>query len=256
MATVTSSTTTVDEHVPASLARLRSILRQVHGPGRPTIAQDIPQLSVLQGPTSPSLLHVTLGELLTFQSLQYHHRECLVCPWTGARWTYGYLEQESHRLALGLLALDVLKGDRIGVMAGNCEQYVALFFAAARVGAVLVVINNTYTTSEVLYAVQHTGCKLIFAVPTIGRRSLIDTLDALGRYPEKHGRLPDLEHVILLRDEYNDFMTYEDVITEGHSQPLRRLRNREDQLKPEDICNLQFTSGSTGNPKAAALTHQ
>lgn len=258
MATATPSTTVLDgeDLVPASLTRLESILRQVQGAGHDAAPHDAHGLSIIEGTKNPALLYTTLGDLLAFQSLQYHDLECFICPWTGARWTYGFLEQESHRLALGLLALDVQKGDRIGVMAGNCEQYVALFFAAARVGAVLVVINNTYTTSEVLYALKHTGCKLFFAVSAIGRHNLIHTLETLGGNPTKRSTAPDLKHIVLLRGGYRNFMTYEDVISEGQSQSLRALRVREDQLKPEDICNLQFTSGSTGDPKAAALTHQ
>ncbi len=115
------------------------------------------QLSVVYGPTEPELLEVTLGELLTLQSLQYGDYECLVFPWTGARWTYADLNDEADRVARGMLAMGIKKGDRVGIMAGNCEQYISIFFAAARVGAILVVLNNTYTPSELYYALDHTG---------------------------------------------------------------------------------------------------
>lgn len=85
-------------------------------------------------------------------------------PWTNTRWTYRQLQLESERLARGLLASGIQHGDRIGVMAGNCEQYVSLFFAAATVGAILVVINNTYTKAELMYALEHTGEFLSFQV--------------------------------------------------------------------------------------------
>jgi long-chain acyl-CoA synthetase len=81
----------------------------------------------------------------------------LVFPWTGVRWTYADLKDEAERLARGLLAMGIHKGDRISVMAGNCEQYISVFFAAARVGAILVVLNNTYTPSELYYALNHSG---------------------------------------------------------------------------------------------------
>jgi long-chain acyl-CoA synthetase len=109
------------------------------------------------GPTQPKLLDITLGELLTLQALQYGDYECLVFPWTGARWTYADLKDEADRLARGMLAMGIQKGDRVGIMAGNCEQYISVFFAAARVGAILVVLNNTYTPSELYYALNHTG---------------------------------------------------------------------------------------------------
>lgn len=113
--------------------------------------------SIVEGPTQPELLDITLGELLTIQALQYGNYECLVFPWTGARWTYTDLKEESDRLAHGMLAMGIQKGDRVGIMAGNCEQYISVFFAAARVGAILVVLNNTYTPSELSYALDHSG---------------------------------------------------------------------------------------------------
>ena len=149
----------------ASVSRLQNILSHVQKSSAPGTKPRTEQLSIVHGSTDPSLVHMSLGELLTLQSLQYYDSECLVCPATGARWTYGLLEEESHQLARGLLALGVDRGDRVGVMAGNCEQYVALFFAAAKVGAILVVINNTYSTSELMFALGHTGisfgCHLI-----------------------------------------------------------------------------------------------
>lgn len=113
--------------------------------------------SLVEGPTEPELLDLTLGDLLTLQALRYGDFECLVFPWTGSRWTYNDLKEEVDRLARGMMAMDIRQGDRVGIMAGNCEQYIAVFFAAARVGAILVVLNNTYTPSELRFALDHTG---------------------------------------------------------------------------------------------------
>lgn len=142
---------------PTGLSRLQNILSHLEPKSLDVTERTNQQLSIVHGPTEPELVYMTLGELMTLQSLQFYDHECLICPWSGARWTYGFLEHESNRLARGLLSLGIEKADRIGVMAGNCEQYVALFFAAAKVGAILVVINNTYTTSELIFALQHTG---------------------------------------------------------------------------------------------------
>lgn len=135
----------------ATVRRLQQTLSHFQPP-KPT-----QKLSIVHGPTEPALLDITLGELLTLQSLQYGDYECLVFPWTGTRWTYSNLNAEANQLARGLLAMGIKKGDRIGVMAGNCEQYISVFFAAARVGAILVVLNNTYTPRELYYALDHTG---------------------------------------------------------------------------------------------------
>ncbi|KAE8151756.1 hypothetical protein BDV25DRAFT_128555 [Aspergillus avenaceus] len=213
------------------------------------------QLSIVQGPTQPPLLDITLGELLALQNLQYGQHECLVFPWTGTRWTYSDLNDETDRLARGLLAMGIQKGDRVGIMAGNCEQYISVFFAAARVGAILVVLNNTYTPSELYYALDHTDCRLLFITPRIGRHNLEEVLSKLGPQPKRQGSSTALEEIVILRGEYSGFSTYNSVIERGLPLSSNSLLDRQAELTPDDVCNLQFTSGSTGNPKAAMLTH-
>ncbi|EEH39219.2 2-succinylbenzoate-CoA ligase [Paracoccidioides lutzii Pb01] len=235
----------------SSLWRLQQTLNHIQPQH---IRENEERLSIVHGPTQPALWEMTLGGLLEFQCLQYRDLECVVIPWTGARWTYGHLEHESGRLARGLLAKGIQRGDRIGVMAGNCEEYVSLFFAAARVGAILVVINNTYTQTELIYALHHTGMFLLFIVPRIGRRNLENALDDLAS-PDISERVPNLEETILIRGNYKKFRTYESVALEGNSVSMKAVQRRQDTLSPFDVCNLQFTSGSTGNPKASMLTH-
>lgn len=118
---------------------------------------DTRQLSILQGPIDPPLVDLTLGELLDVQCQQYGANECLVIPWTGARWTYNELNVQSTYLSTALRSMGVGPGDRVGIMAGNCEQYVAVLFAVARIGAILVILNNTYTATEAQHALDFTG---------------------------------------------------------------------------------------------------
>lgn len=119
------------------------------------------KLSLVHGPTDPPLVDLHLGELLNLQCLHYGTRECLVIPWTGARWTYNELNQQSCLLARALLDMGIGVGDRVGIMAGNCEQYAAVFFAATRIGAILVILNNTYTPTEAQYALKFSGMSSI-----------------------------------------------------------------------------------------------
>ncbi|KMU92604.1 acyl-CoA synthetase [Coccidioides immitis H538.4] len=167
----------------------------------------------------------------------------------------GFSHTLSQAPLSGLLAKGIKRGDRIGVMAGNCEQYVSLFFAAARVGAILVVINNTYTCPELMYALKHVGCKLLFIVPRIGRHSLLDALSNLKTPLGRSNDLPELQQTIMIRGRYRDFEIYDDVKYAGRSVPMNAVQRRQEELSPSDVCNLQFTSGSTGNPKAAMLSH-
>ena len=115
------------------------------------------RLSLLRGPIDPPLVDYTLGELLDLQCQHHGTQECIIIPWTGARWTYNELNHQSRLLARSLLAVGIGPGDRVAIMAGNCEQYAAVFFAAARIGAILVILNNTYTATEAQYALEFTG---------------------------------------------------------------------------------------------------
>ena len=115
------------------------------------------QLSLLEGPVDPPLVDLTFGELLDLQCQHHGTQECIVTPWTGARWTYNELNQQSSQLARGLMALGIGVGDRVGIMAGNCEQYASVLFAVARIGAILVILNNTYTPTEAQYALKFSG---------------------------------------------------------------------------------------------------
>ncbi|KAH8689374.1 putative long-chain-fatty-acid-CoA ligase [Talaromyces proteolyticus] len=211
------------------------------------------KLSIVQGQTNPPLWEVTLSELLELQCLQHRDSDCLVVPWTDTRWTYGQLKEESERLARGLIAKGIKHGDCVAVMAGNCEQYVSLFFATAVVGAIFVVINNNYTESELLYALKHTSCKLLFISPNIGRHSLEDTIHNL-EIRDRSQVLPSLE-LVIIRGRYCGIQTYDDIIKEGQGVSKKAAYRYSNTVSPYDVCNLQFTSGSTGDPKASMLTH-
>lgn len=117
------------------------------------------RLSILHGPTDPPLVDLTLGELLNLQCLHHGTREGLVIPWTGARWTYNEINHNSRLLARALLGMGIGVGDRVGIMAGNCEEYAAVFFAATRIGAILVILNNTYTPTEAQYGLDFSGMR-------------------------------------------------------------------------------------------------
>ena len=207
------------------------------------------KLSVTHGPSEVPLLDFKLAELLDFQCHEYGLQECLVIPWTGARWTYGFLRQESVLLARAMAAHGIRPGDRVGIMAGNCEQYVAVLFACMRLGAVLVIINNTYTSSEALYALDFTECRLLFTTPFIGRH---DNTKLLGELV-KQGKTED---IVILRGFAREFQSYATLLEQGASLDDSLINDCNTRFTNHDICNLQFTSGTTGHPKAAMLTHQ
>ncbi|KEY64461.1 hypothetical protein S7711_05278 [Stachybotrys chartarum IBT 7711] len=206
------------------------------------------KLSLLHGPVDPPLVDLTLGELLELQTYQHGGRECLVIPWTGARWTYHELNQQSSALARALLDMGVGTGDRVGIMAGNCEQYAAVFFAAAKIGAVLVILNNTYTPSEAMYGLTFTNCRVFFTTNKIGRNDQATLLAELANEG-------DGPQVVMLRGEAGGYLTYDQLIKSGSRKGHEKLYTAMSRVLPHQVVNLQFTSGTTGSPKAASLTH-
>ncbi|PSR73959.1 short-chain-fatty-acid-CoA ligase, partial [Coniella lustricola] len=207
-----------------------------------------PQPSILYGPVDPPLLDLTLGELLEVQCQANGEAECLSFPWTGARWSYDDLRRQSSLIARALLAEGIGHGDRVAIMAGNCEQYAAIFFAAVRIGAILVILNNTYTPSEAMYGLNFTACKFLFTTKKIGR---LDNEPLLAQLAARH----DGPKVVILRGDSSGYTTYQDMIRQGGKQEPHEMYKHETKVSPYDVCNLQFTSGTTGNPKAAMLTH-
>ncbi|KIW00356.1 uncharacterized protein PV09_08068 [Verruconis gallopava] len=208
--------------------------------------------SIVHGPAEPPLVSLTLGALLDLQTRKYGSREALIVRWTGARWTYKDLCDHSINLAKMLLDVGIRPGDRVGIMAGNCEQYVCVVFAAARVGAILTVLNNTYTAGEALRAMRHTGCKMLFTTSRIGA---VDNKILLSQLVHNPDLVPTLEEIVILYGENDGFRTYDEAIEDGRQLPGDALEEVQGALGANDICMLLFTSGSTGNPKAAGLTH-
>ena len=207
------------------------------------------KLSLVHGPVDPPLVDLTLGELLELQTYQHGTKECLVIPWTGARWTYNELNQRSASLAQSLLDMGIGTGDRVGIMAGNCEQYAAVFFAVAKIGAILVILNNTYTPTEAMYGIRFSDCKIVFTTKTIGRMDntrLLGDLENLDQGPK----------VVILRGKAGKYTTYDELVTSGARKSHDRLYQAMSRVIPHQVVNLQFTSGTTGLPKAAMLTHQ
>jgi len=232
-----------------ALQRLNQTLLQID----PYILPPYPNLSIVTGPLDPPLSQLTLSQLLYQQTEQYANNEAIVIPWTGARWTYKRLWNESNILARALLKYGIRPRDRVGVMSGNCERYIAVFFACARVGAICVTLNNTYTATEMEYALKHTKCKMLFTTPTIANFDNGPLLDRLHE-EDLHTKLPDLKSVCLIRGS-NGFIGYEEFMQEAQSIPEHILDIFDGIISPYNVANLQFTSGSTGNPKAAMLTH-
>ncbi|KAI1303983.1 acetyl-CoA synthetase-like protein [Xylaria venustula] len=212
-------------------------------------------LSIVHGRQDVQLLELDLGLLIRNQSKRFKNRPAVIAPFASpTRWTYRELEEKSKTLAKALLSMGFSKGDRVGIFSGNTPEYCALVFAAGRIGAILVVLNLTYTPFELHRALKHTECKALFLATNIGGGDNAH-LEFLYNAPD----LLMLEQFVLLNGEEHGTRSrciqYNQLLSLSESISDETIENAERNVNQHDVCNLQFTSGTTGNPKAVMLTH-
>ncbi|WPH04751.1 hypothetical protein R9X50_00764600 [Acrodontium crateriforme] len=219
---------------------------------RQIVVDDAPaRPSLFHGPSDAPLWDMGLADFLDQQCLRFGKEEAIITPWNGARWNYHDIQRQSSQLARYMLARGIRASDRVAILAGNRAEYAAVFFACMRIGAILVILNNTYTSAEAKYALQYTESKILFTTATIGQTD--NTL--MVRCFNKSGvELPNLQQIILLSGSLDDILGYQGALNIGSLLSERDLMEVQKNISPFDTCNLQFTSGSTGNPKAAMLT--
>jgi fatty-acyl-CoA synthase len=196
------------------------------------------------GSTVVPLLSATIGETLRRTVDLHPAREALVVRDQGYRATYADLWEQVDLAARGLLARGIEKGDRVGIWAPNRCEWVVTQFAAARVGAILVNINPAYKTTELQHALVKVGVKLL-----IHSRGFRQT-NYQAMVDEVRDNCPELQATLLLEDEW------EALLAAGAGVDETALAEREEQLHPDDPINIQFTSGTTGLPKGATLSHR
>jgi fatty-acyl-CoA synthase len=202
----------------------------------------MPALSYSHGVSDVPLLGETIGANLERTVARFGDREAVVSCHQGARMTYAEFDAAVDRVASGLLAAGLEKGDRVGIWSPNCIEWVIVQFATAKAGVILVNINPAYRTHEVEYALRQSGVKLLVsarAFKTSDYRAMID---------EVRGGLPDLRDVVYL--DSPEWEALAATTVDGDA-----LRERMAALAFDDPINIQYTSGTTGFPKGATLSH-
>ncbi|MGA9796477.1 MAG: AMP-binding protein [Rhizomicrobium sp.] len=204
--------------------------------------------SYVHGTGDVALIGETIGAALESAAREHGPQPALISRHQNIRWSYDELNMRADELAAGLLALGLAPRDRIGIWAATCAEWTLTQFAAAKAGLILVTINPAYRKSELEYALNKSGCKAIVAMK--GHRGI----DYAGMLRElaAEKKLPHLKHRIGIGDEMLDgFMPFASVIGKN----LDAVREIGARLQSGDPINIQFTSGTTGFPKGATLSH-
>ncbi|MFN8523446.1 MAG: AMP-binding protein [Chloroflexota bacterium] len=200
-------------------------------------------LSYASGASAAPLLGETIGENLRRTAQRFPDRDALVARHQGFRATYRELWDLVDRAARAFLARGVAKGDRVGIWSPNRFEWVVVQYATARMGAILVNINPAYKTAELEYVLNQSGISLLVLSRGFRQASYVDMV------AEVRPRCPELRDTLVLDDDWAAFLAQADAV------PADRLASIENTLQFDDPINIQYTSGTTGFPKGATLSH-
>ncbi|MEQ6433451.1 AMP-binding protein [Comamonas sp. w2-DMI] len=229
---------------------------------------DLLTLSYSRGRTDVPLIEQTIGDFFADMAARQPGRDALVSRHQGLRYTYAQLHAAARQLASALLGLGLEKGDRVGIWSHNNAEWVLMQLATAQVGLILVNINPAYRTSEVEYALNKVGCKALVTMPRFKTSDYLGMLRELA--PElaqcapgrlQAARLPALRNVVWIDavqdqcEEQPGMLRFSQLMAQGTPADAR-IDAIAATLRNTDPINIQFTSGTTGFPKGATLTHR
>ncbi len=209
-------------------------------------------ISYDHGVSDKKLIGETIGAYFDRTVETYRDREALVVRHQNVRWSWGELGRRVDDLAAGLLTLGLERGDRVGIWSPNTSEWTLAQFATAKAGLVLVNVNPAYRRAELEYAMNKVECKTLILAPSLKTSNYLEIVQDLV----KDRKLPHLKHIVRLGTEKTPGMlNFDDVAKAGGNAEKARIADLAPKLQFDDAINIQFTSGTTGYPKGATLSH-
>ena len=219
--------------------------------------------SYVCGNADEPLIYQTIGNYFDEIVDSFPDHEALVLPFQNIRWCYRTYQEQVNQLATGLINLGVKPGDRVGIWGPNSVEWCMTQFATAKIGAIMVCINPAYRLRELEFALNKVECSVLISAERFKSSHYLDMLQQLApdiAHQDEEAlnlqRLPSLRNIVRMGEEKTPGMlNFADVCTRGTEIDVQQLKKLSAELMPDDPINIQFTSGTTGSPKGATLSH-